>query len=76
MNMSWSQIEKRNHLVPMACHTCGKEGPWPGVCFRANGYLFTVSVSSEACLVMWEISLLASSDREKISTISGKRYNE
>ena len=74
--MLWNDIQNRNHLVPMACHTCGKGGSWPGVCFRANGYLFTVSVCSEACLVMLEISLVGSSDREKISTISGKRYNE
>ena len=74
--MLWKDIQNRNHLVPMACHTCGKGGSWPGVCFRANGHLFTVSVCSEACLVMLEISLVGSSEREKMSIINGKRYDE
>lgn len=74
--MLWNDIQNRNHLVPMACHTCGKAGPLPGVCFTAGNHFFTVSVCSEACLTMLEISLLASSDREKINTISGKRYDE
>lgn len=33
-------------------------------------------VCSEACFTMLEISLVGSSEREKISTISGKRYDE
>jgi len=66
MNMSWVNIEGRQHRLNMPCFVCCRAGTWPALLIKARDGVhgFTVTVCSEECFTMASLILLGMTHRE------------